>query len=997
VHEILHRALESGDLKKSYCSGHEKLDGWIASVDDLLSGDPFDSMRKVALRRRNVVGKFTSTGLAGHARKGRAAPSNTFFDAFEALFAPDAALRAAARRRIDRLRCDLVMHARCELEERKRRAGVQSFDDLLHTMADALEGPAARALADVVRGRFHAALIDEFQDTDPVQYEIFARVYGGTDSSLFLIGDPKQSIYAFRGADVFSYMRAKRDAGAERTFTLGTNWRSDPSLIRAVNTLFGRADRPFVFEREGIGFEPAGHPEERTDGLSGPGPALEILLARREDGGPALLDKAAAWRDLPVRTAGEISAFLASGRTIADRAGGERDLGAGDVAVLVRTNRQALDVQAALRSLRIPSVLHSQASVLESEEAAEIEQVLAALSSPTHAGALKAALSTSLFGLSGGTLAAIQDEDEAAWEAWIHDFQEWRELWSRGGFIQAFRRMLDAHSIQARLLGLVDGERRLTNVLHIGEILHVASSGSRLGIDGLVQWFSRVRRDRTGREDVAEDERQIRLESDAHAVQIVTIHRSKGLEYPVVYCPYLWDGRMHPPGPNDPALFHRGADLELAIDLGLSDRQEVLARVRREEFAEHLRILYVAVTRARHRCTVLWGGIGDCHTSALAYLLFQASCGGDVATTAAHVLEMSDADMASGLDALAGASGATIGWRELASGGPEAHADAEERGGRLEYRGPLPRVEGAWSVTSFSRMASSARSVSRPAAEGIDHDEAAGEDPPAPPAGTADDAGRVPLHDFPKGAGPGSFLHDVFEHLDFEERDAQRLEAHVGERLSRFGFDAQRWQRPVSGAVSDALATPLPPLASGDAFTLSRVPLSCRVAEMEFILPVAGPGRRLDVASLAAAFQGRTGELVPAGYHEEIARLGFPDVRGFLRGFIDLVFEHEGRWYVVDYKSNHLGDAPGDYRPERLSEAMGHHHYVLQYAIYTAALHRHLGRVIPGYAHETHFGGVYYLFLRGMSPRYPVGNGVFHDRPGEDLVEALCAALEVPA
>jgi exodeoxyribonuclease V beta subunit len=843
----------------------------------------------------------------------------------------------------------------------------------------------------VVRDRFRAALIDEFQDTDPVQYEIFGRVYGGTECPLFLIGDPKQSIYAFRGADVFSYMRAKRDAGSERTCTLGTNWRSDPSLIRAVNTLFGRVERPFLFEQDEIGFEPAAHPEERVDRLSGPGPALEILLHRREDGSVTPMDKPAAWRDLPGLTAGQIATFLDEGRTIAGVP--ERDLAAGDVAVLVRTNQQALDVQAALRRRCIPSVLHSQASVLESEEARELGQVLGAVADPTNPGTLKAALSTSLFGLRGPELATMQVQDEAGWEAWIQGFQEWRELWSRRGFIQAFRRMLDRHGVQGRLLGLVDGERRLTNVLHLGEILHVASCGSRVGLEGLVQWFSNVRRESGGRQEVAEDERQIRLESDAQAVQIVTIHRSKGLQYPVVYCPYAWDGRLHPPAATAPALFHArvGGDHELRIDLGLADRQEVVARAVREEMAENLRVLYVAVTRAMHRCTLVWGGIRDAHTSALGTLLFQAA-GDDPDAAAARLAGMSDADMVAGLEELSAASGSTIGWGDLTRG-EEVERGAAGRGasGLVEPR-PLPRIEASWSVTSFSRMASSARAVSPPAAEGIDHDEAPA--PATPPVEEPPPGDRVLLHDFPKGAGPGSFLHDVFEHLDFEQRDVQRLSGHVGERLVRFGFDAGRWRDTVTAAVADVLATRLPALAGGAPLSLGQVPLTSRITEMEFTFPVAGPGRTLSVPRLASALEGLTGEHVPAGYHEQVSRLGFPDVRGFLRGFVDLVFEHEGRWYIVDYKSNHLGNAPGDYRQDRLAVAMAHHHYVLQYCLYAAALHRHLGRVVPGYGYETHFGGVYYLFLRGMSPGYPGGNGVYHHRPGPDLVEALCAALE---
>ncbi len=934
------------------------------------------------------LARLTPDALERGTKKGQDAPTSPFFDAVPALLEAGTAFD----QELLGLRLRLVEYARAEHGPRKVERNSLSFDDLLHRLDGALSAEGGRRLATAIRRRYRAALIDEFQDTDPVQYRIFHAIYGGRREPLFLIGDPKQSIYAFRGADIFAYLRAVADAG-ERGYTLGTNWRSDPTLIRAVNALFGRAPDPFVFDR--IGFQPVDPRPEAEDRLrtnGRPPPPLQIRFVPR-DGSPGRPGKRGAitaeFSDatLPDRVAADIARLLAGDTTLRPRgADEERPLRAGDVAVLVRTNRQAAAMQRALRRLRIPSVLRSQESVLKSTEAGELSTVLQAVHEPADAGRVRAALATDLMGMSGDRIAALR-EDDRGWEEWTTRVRGWRTIWDEGGFIQLFRQLLSVRSepgappAHARLLGLGDGERRMTNLLHLAELIHRAEVRGRLGTGGVVRWLTHQRENPDEQADVA----QLRLESDELAVQLVTIHKAKGLQYPVVYCPFLWkrqgaDGKP-PIAYHDPDRGQRAV-----LDLGSPQLAAHHALAERESLAEDQRLLYVALTRAEHLCVTVWGAFTGAGSSPLGYLLHRTPGVADPGRLESRFGALSDEQLREELQGIVDDAGGAIGVDDLCDDeGVPAGATAVG-GTPLRPRSAHRAVHLPWWPSSFSRLAASEKALTPEEAEGLDRDREASPPAARPARGSG---AQVPLWEFPRGARPGSCIHEIYEDLDFQAPDD--LGELVATKLRRFGLSASRWGPVLEAAIRDSLVTPLD--RPGGSLTLSSISARRRIDEMEFLFPVAvGGGHRLTAPRIAAVLEAHGGPA--ARYAEHARQLGFGALRGYLRGFIDLTFEHEGRWYVADYKSNFLGEGRDDYDGEGMWSAMAGHHYVLQYLLYLVALHRHLRVRLRDYDAASHLGGAYYLFLRGMDPGSGPARGVFADLPPAGLIEALSALVD---
>jgi exodeoxyribonuclease V beta subunit len=965
----------------------DKIAAWCAELDDWLmrpSGPAFAPFARIE--------KFAASHLAAKTKRDGVTPRHAFFAACERIHAAQQAIEGEYREFELWLQRELVRYVRGEVAARHERANTQSFDDLLYRLRDALRAPSTGdVLADRIRERFRAALIDEFQDTDPVQYEIFRTVYGGR-APLLLIGDPKQAIYGFRGADVFTYVAAKAGAQAH---TLDTNHRSAPGLVVAVNTLFKRARDPFVFAE--IPFHEVRPAPGKAASLEGPlasAPPLEVLFLRHDKPAKAT-SKDPFERHVPGVVANEVVRLLQSGTSV-----GGRPLHAGDVAVLCRANWQAVAMQEELRRHGVPSVLHGDDSVFESPEAEEIERVLRAVAEPADPGLVRAALATRLVGFDAPALAALQ-ADETTWDRWAARFREWLDVWTEQGFMAAFRRLLDACETQRRLLSLEDGERRLTNVLHVAELLQTAAREAHRGPLALVDWLSLMRHDAAARVEVAKEAAQIRLESDERAVQLVTIHRSKGLEYGVVYCPFAWHGGDLHTTERSWVKYHDPDErLALKLDLGSSEREAHLDRAKLEDFAENLRLLYVAMTRAKHRCSLVWACAPSAKHAPLGYLLHQVpgpTAEATVGATKERIRQLDEDAMLADLRRLAEESSGSIGVRELPL--PDAaiprllHAAAgEDAGGLAGPREARRTLDAVWRTSSFSRLAASGGRTSHGAEEGIDRDEgtaiAHGELAPgrAPRGATP-----VVLHGLRAGARTGELLHWILEQLDFTREGTDELVARVREGLARFACDAAYEPVLVRG-IADALATPLGGTAGS--FALAALPRERRLDELPFLMPVR---RGFDRNRLAACFERHPSPRLPADYAGRIRRLGFGMLEGFLAGFIDLVFEHGGRWYVVDYKSNFLGPQPDDYAPARLAREMSLHHYVLQYHLYVLALHRHLAARLPGYDYERHFGGVYYLFLRGMSPANPPSCGVFHDRPGAALVGELSALLGEPA
>jgi exodeoxyribonuclease V beta subunit len=500
--------------------------------DPALSGTYYGSLKPAA----NSVGfplfknfeNFTAQKITKATRKKESPPSHEFFKTCDDVYRRADALQAELENYFVYLKTQLFNNAPAALKKRKSEKNIQFFDDLLILVKQALTDKKSNPLAAAIRQKYKAALVDEFQDTDDVQYEIFSRLFSTEDSLLFMIGDPKQAIYSFRGADIFSYLKAARHA--QEKFTLTKNWRSNPHLITAVNTLFSNLKTPFLFE--GIPFENASPGIQGSNASKAKEIPLTIwyLDSRVHADGNKPVNKAEAVRLIAAAVAEEIC------RIVTEKAAPWQP---GDIAVLVRTNRQAQQVKERLSAKGLPSVLYSTGNIFDSDEAMQIEKILLSISEPDNPGYLKAALAMNMMGARGEDL-LCERLDVLQWEHRLASFREYFQMWQRSGFIRMFQMVLSREKIRQRLLSFPDGERQLTNLLHLAEIIHQESTRLNLGISGILKWLAEQRDPQTPRLE----EHQLRLESDEDAIKIVTIHKSKGLEYPVVFCPYGWEGSL---------------------------------------------------------------------------------------------------------------------------------------------------------------------------------------------------------------------------------------------------------------------------------------------------------------------------------------------------------------------------------------------------------------------------------------------------------------------
>jgi len=924
--------------------------------------------------------KFTATKLAANTKKNCATPKHPFFDLCEDFQEKATALAFEMDRQILFLKRELFRYLQKELPARKERQNIQSFDDLLIRLRDALEKTGGDDLAKAIRTRYRAALIDEFQDTDPVQYAIFKSVFSGEESILFLIGDPKQAIYSFRGADLFAYMRA---AGhVDSRYTLTKNWRSETGLITAVNTIFSNGKNPFIYEA--IPFEPSTAKERREqDSLkinkkAEPPFHLWFVDAKIFADADKPITKGQARDLIPDAVAGEISRLIGlgkEGRALI----GDGPLREADIAVLVRRNSEARLVQESLTALRIPSVLHSMGNLFDTDEALEMSRVLSAIGSPNHEPLLKVALTTDMLGKGGEDLEKL-GRDEAEWEDWVVKFREYNELWEKRGFIRMLRYFLLKEKVRTRLLSFPDGERRLTNILHLAEVLHQESSERKLGMVGLLKWLRQQRDPQSPRLE----EHQLRLESDANAVRIVTIHKSKGLEYPVVFCPFNWDGSEI--GKNEEFLFHDPKD-DWKINLVLNPEENPNRMLGEKEIlAENLRLLYVSLTRAKNRCYLIWGRFNEAGTSAPAYLLHppEGTPGDIVAATGAKFEGLTDADIRQALKELARNAKGAIQLSDMPLGAGEQQRPAAEAGKDLFFEEFSGHIRRDWRIASFSLLTSDREKETKPPSHAAidlpDYDQGISLEETVP---TQEPSG---IFAFPKGARAGTLLHDIFEKIDFSGKDMPAIEEVVAGKLREYGFE-MHWQETVCEMIGKVLAAPLQSGENG--LTLSRIGKIDRLSELEFYFPL----EPITPKKLKKVFAEHGGPEIAADFPDQIENLNFAPAQGFMKGFIDLLFQFQGKFYLVDWKSNFLGNRVEDYGKKTLLREMNENFYILQYHIYTLALHQYLRNRLGDYDYEKHFGGVFYIFLRGVDPERGQEFGIYRDLPGKELIEALSREL----
>ncbi|KLB27418.1 exodeoxyribonuclease V subunit beta [Xanthomonas hortorum] len=841
------------------------------------------------------------------------------------------------------LRDDAI--ARLALLKRQRR--VQTYDDLVDGVAHALEGAQAEALVTRLRAQYAIALVDEFQDTDDRQWAIFSNVFGegplaraaDLEPALFLIGDPKQAIYGFRGGDVRTYLAAA--VTAELAPPLSHNFRSRPGVLAAIDALYAQAGYSEAFLTDGIAFHPVQPGTKRVDAdLQRDGNAAPALTLWRAPE-PPLPSKGkpkpwSAGRARELATAACVAAirgWLAGGRDGTATINGH-PLQAGDIAVLVRSHGEATRMQQALGAMGIPAVAAGKQSLFATDEALELLALLQALLDPGDDSRLRAALATVLIGEDAAAIAALAHDGERH-RRWQQQALDWRERWQRGGPLALIGDLGAAHG--QRLLALVDGERRLTNYLQLAELLQEADARA-LGPHGLVDWLSR----RIANADDNDEAQQLRLESDARRVQIVTLHKSKGLEYPLVFLPYIGIGRSDK-GAGRHCVVHApelGRQLHWNVSKWSRDKDDPTwsaaeAAWKQEQRAEDARLLYVGLTRAEH---ALWIASGPFHQHERTAL----------------------SGMLRALDTLQGAAGegaVVVDTSTPPATLPRLPPPIEAQ--VPPARTPQRHIAPEWWVYSFTQLANAdAGAATDPMASATVVGSGGSDEPSGSEAIAV--AAEVDTFD-PRFAGNrfGVVMHDVFERCDFAAWHAwhpgqpapEGQAAAILEALQRGGYTQDELDdglAMLTALIGHTLTVALP-----EGPTLAAVPEPQRRNEMEFHFAMR-PTRVEALLALLHRF-GVVSDRQAFGARQRL--------EGLMTGLIDLTYTVDGRWYVLDYKSNRLPS----YDADALARAMAHSEYELQALIYTVALHRWLRfRLGAAYDYACDFGGVRYLFCRGL-------------------------------
>lgn len=917
--------------------------------------------------------KFTATKIENSTRKNCSPLSHEYFDICDSLYHKSVSLESEMETYLMYFKARCFKFIRKNLLVRKKQDNIQFYDDLLIKLKNALEDTGGEKLAQIIRKKYSAALVDEFQDTDSFQYIIFTRIFDSKKSILFMIGDPKQSIYSFRGADIFSYMKAARNTDSK--YTLIKNWRSNPNMITAVNTIFSNINAPFVFDK--IGFE-KGISGKKVKSISEkPLPALTLWYfgANKKAVTSKPLSKTEAVPLIARAVAGEISRLI-----LGEENNFSRGINAKEIAVLVRTNRQAEIIKNNLSSKGIPSVLYYTGNIFHTHEAMEMERILLSIAEPGNDRAFNAAVVTDILGVFGEDFVSINGEP--FWlEAKSSRFREYFRLWTRYGFIRMFRMLMAEEKVRERLLSFPDGERRLTNLLHLAEILHQKSSEKKLGITGMLKWLSEQR----NAEFPESETHQLRLESDDQAVKIITIHKSKGLEFPVVFCPFAWEGSLIE---DREILFHdKDVNETLTLDLGSKNFGTHLAIAQNERLAENLRLLYVAITRAIHKCYLVWGRFNTAETSAIAYLLHYKGQPEDIlrenllTSLREDVLDKNEEDLLQDLNRLSNKSEGSIKIVSLPLGESMEYSTGEGDNEELSCRHFSGKIDTTWNISSFSHLISQ-RAVDREFPDrDVYHD-----------LYTPTTENDLQLHkkenifSFPKGTRAGIFFHDVFEHLDFVESCTEEKIKLISNKLKEYKFES-KWQKPVCTMVDNVLSVPL--CINNTTLMLSSVHCRNRINEMEFYFPLkpVSPNR------LRKIFADYGGIALVDDFPDRLGRLSFSLTKGFMKGYIDMVFYEQDRYWLVDWKSNFLGNSVKDYGKNVLNTVMSRDFYILQYHLYVTALHQYLQLRIPEFTYERHFGGVFYIFIRGVNPDKGPEFGIYKDIPDKTLVDALLKEL----
>lgn len=966
--------------------------------------------------------------IAANKKKGIIALRHTFFDLCEEFKILLKGFSLFIKYEIIRRIRDQKM-----LVAKKRELRVQSFDDILLDLRSALRDSSGKpdpncSLAQIIRQKYKVALIDEFQDTDPVQYEIFSTLFAENDSIFFMIGDPKQSIYRFRGADIFAYLDAKKEG--VNCYTLGKNFRTTPSLIAATDSFF-KLDGSFVYDQIGYEGVKPGKKDDIEKLILKDEPDKPLVLCYKERFANKPLKKPFALKLICDETAREIVKLLNEGASgnayFYDPSKKKKTrLKAGDIAVLVAKNAEAQKIYDALHEKGVPCVIQKTGNIFESQEAQEIYFVMKAIANPTSNRDLKTALTSSLIGLSPTEIDSLMKDarSERDGEFWMELFDFYGKIWNNEGFIKMFTEFLEpeeqidgkeipAHdkkkkNVKSNLLDFSNGERRLTNLLHLAEIIHKKEQEKKLGIKGILSWLNRaINNSKTS------EEYEMRLEHDDDAVKIMTVHKSKGLEFSIVFCPFMWTSSFVK---NSKIFTFHDEDNKEYLDIG-SEKEENINMARKENLAELLRCLYVALTRSKFKTYLMFGDINKIEESSIAYLFNvsalekkeqQQMIGNYLKNQGIKI----DSDEFK--EFILGLSDNIILKKEL-SNSPKSDF----------YRAKIPEIKELscktlkpvtviaknWGVMSYSSLTHSS-GVHKKRQE----DDAGANDEPileyaSNPENEKKILEKLPEDDyfkFPKGNKSGSCVHEILEKLDFSTvRNSgwrEGLTNLIDNRLSAWGLlpglrETDEYNQLLTqrrNQITNMLEAVLTKIISdvGRNFSLSLLRTSQYLPELNFYYPVRS---LLHSEKLKYIFKNYAFEYVDVNANKSLMALetGRSSIQqGFMTGSIDLVFEYNDKYYLVDWKNSWLGAKYEDYNTTAIFRNMQEGGYTLQYHIYSVALHRFLSSRIPDYrenpmeGYKKYVGGALYIYLRGMNGKMS-NQGCFFDKPSWKMIEKL--------
>jgi exodeoxyribonuclease V beta subunit len=914
-----------------------------------------------------ALDSFTHAGLSKSVKKNGEPANHSLSDYFQKVSDYHGPYHAAKDYELRTWRISLTKLIKQRLQLLKDKKLLIATDDLLSNLNTALDQHDDRKLADPIRKQFPVAMVDEFQDTDAAQYSLFRTLYvlpqqvqqeQYQDLALFMIGDPKQAIYKFRGADIFTYIKAKNEV--TKGYSLDTNYRSTSGMVTAVNTIFTQHNKPFIYDSD-IPFVSV-KAKDAAPRLKHNGQLTHSVTWKCLNSDQKEITSASALVEEFAQDCAEQVAILLSDSAKGDAVfidnkkddeqSQPKGVKAKDIAILVRSGRQAQVVKNALSERNVGCVYVGQDNVFESAEAQGLLMLLQAVHGLSERK-YRNAIAHPIWQLSLIELQHCLNHEEK-WEQQLEQLYKAHEIWSKQGIMPMIMHWLHERQLPQAWLSNTHGERMLTNMMHLAELLQETTSDVQ-GMQGLMTWFDQqVMGSLLG----DGDQKQLRLESDANLVQIVTIHKSKGLEYPIVFLPYCWSGTE-----SKDEIFYDQDDDQLKCDLADDFKPQRI----QEGLAEEVRLLYVGLTRAASRCYVSIPTFANDKNasrlnktimdSSLKYVLFGEQAKADIDNIWDH-LNTLDSDV---FNVEAVLDTVTIVSQNI----------VEEELSSRQYTG---RIKRDWQLSSFSSLTRH-HHAPHTARFNLDDDATSKQDEAAMVSLLVDDQ-----FSFPKGAHAGNFLHTLLEEINFtclpEDLDQVALDKLILDLLMRFGID-EKWLAVSKQWLGIMLVAPL----SHKNLSLSKLHDDIKQVEMEFYFPIS----KLTSTEFNRLLNKYS--VLDCQVHD----VDFRDIKGMMKGFIDLTFCWDDQYFILDYKSNHLGHEFSDYEIPNLELAMADHRYDIQLVLYTLALHRLLRLRLSNYDYDQHIGGGYYLFLRGLNPDNQLGQ--FFHKPDRALIEALDALI----